>query len=173
MTPRTTAETLEMLRFRLGKSIPFDAEAARIAFERVPGSEVDLRHRRDARGRGRASTKGSSSELGLHVGFVLPGKPQPPPGRAVAWRGSTWHPDSDFFLVNVESDYFTVSLVRDRDKLALVRTLGRRASRRSDGGFGRLRRERSDPGDHPHRDVLPRAAEGHHAPARLLPQRTQ
>ena len=123
--PRTTAETLEMLRFRLGKSIPFDAEAARIAFEPVPGAKstfvTGVMHEAVV-----SQYEDLLGELGLHVGLVLPGSLSLLQiAESVARKYLA--PGSDFFLVNVESDYFTVSLVRDRDKPALVRTLGRRA----------------------------------------------
>lgn len=123
--PRTTAETLEMLRFRLGKSIPFDAEAARIAFERVPGAKstfvTGVMHDAVV-----SQYEELLGELDLHVGLVLPESLSLLQiAESVARKYLA--PGADFFLVNVESDYFTVSLVRDRDKPALVRTLGRRA----------------------------------------------
>jgi hypothetical protein len=35
--PRSSAELVEFLKFRMKKSLPFDVERARVAFERLPG----------------------------------------------------------------------------------------------------------------------------------------
>jgi type IV pilus assembly protein PilM len=124
--PRSTAELLELLKFRMKKSLPFDVEQARIAFERVPSATptflTGVMHEAVV-----SQYEGVFAGLGLHLGRILPSSVSllrllgP-----VALRELV--PGADYFLVNAERDYFSVSLVRDRTVPALIRTLGVRAS---------------------------------------------
>jgi type IV pilus assembly protein PilM len=123
--PRSSAELVEFLKFRMKKSLPFDVERARVAFERLPGEAptflTGVMHEAVV-----SQYEDVFSRLGFHVGLVLPASVsllqllRPLARRELA-------PGADYFFVNAERDYFSVSLVRDRDLPALTRTLGLRA----------------------------------------------
>ncbi len=123
--PRSSAELVEFLKFRMKKSLPFDVERARVAFERLPGEVptflVGVMHEVVV-----SQYEDVFTRLGFHVGLVLPASVsllqllRPLARRELA-------PGADYFFVNAERDYFSVSLVRDRDFPALTRTLGLRA----------------------------------------------
>jgi type IV pilus assembly protein PilM len=120
--PRSTAELVELLKFRMKKSLPFDVERARVAFQRLPGSSpaflTGVMHEAVA-----SQYEEVFSRLGLHVGFFVPSSVSLLQLlRPVAFRELP--PGSDYFFVNAERDYFSVSLVRGGDVPALVRTLG-------------------------------------------------
>ncbi len=120
--PRSTAELVEFLKFRMKKSIPFDVERARVAFERLPGEVptflTGVMHEEVV-----SQYENVFTRLGFHVGLVLPASVsllqllRPVARRELA-------PGADYFFVNAEREYFSVSLVRDRDQPALTRTLG-------------------------------------------------
>ena len=124
--PGSHDETIEMLKFRLKKSLPFDSAQARIAFERVRGSEptflTGVMHEAVV-----SQYEEFLNALGFHVGLILPASlsllrvVQPLAAEQLA-------PGADYFFVNVEREYFTVNLVRDGGTLVLSRTLGLRAS---------------------------------------------
>ena len=123
--PRSSAELVEFLKFRMKKSLPFDVERARVAFERLPGEAptflTGVMHEAVV-----SQYEDVFTRLGFHVGLVLPASVsllqllRPLARRELA-------PGADYFFVNAERDYFSVSLVRDRDLPALTRTLGLRA----------------------------------------------
>jgi hypothetical protein len=120
--PRSSAELVEFLKFRMKKSLPFDVEHARVAFERLPGPVptflTGVMHEAVV-----SQYEDVFTRLGFHVGLVLPASVsllqllRPLARRELA-------PGADYFFVNAERDYFSVSLVRDRDLPALTRTLG-------------------------------------------------
>jgi type IV pilus assembly protein PilM len=120
--PRSSAELVEFLKFRMKKSLPFDVERARVAFERLPGEVptflTGVMHEAVISQYEEAFTR-----LGYQVGLVLPASVsllqllRPLARRELA-------PGDDYFFVNAERAYFSVSLVRDRDVPVLIRTLG-------------------------------------------------
>jgi len=123
--PRSTSETIDMLKFRLKKSLGFDTEKARIAFERLPGITpaylTGVMHESVV-----GQYEDFLAELGFEVGLVIPA--------SVSLRqllapvaSSKLAPGADYFFVNVEREYFTVSLVRDLEVPVLTRTLGLRS----------------------------------------------
>jgi type IV pilus assembly protein PilM len=123
--PRSSAELVEFLKFRMKKSIPFDVERARVAFERLPGDAptflTGVMHEAVV-----SQYEEVFTRLGFHVGLVLPASVSLLQLlRPLARR--ELDPGADYFFVNAERDYFSVSLVRDRDLPTLTRTLGLRA----------------------------------------------
>jgi type IV pilus assembly protein PilM len=120
--PRSTAELVQFLKFRMKKSIPFDVEQARVAFERLPGKVptflTGVMHEAVV-----SQYEDVFTRLGFHVGLVIPSSVsllqllRPVARRELA-------PGDDYFFVNAEREYFSVSLVRDRNVPALTRTLG-------------------------------------------------
>jgi type IV pilus assembly protein PilM len=122
--PRSRAELVELLKFRMKKSLPFEADQARVAFEPLKGRSflTGVMHEAVV-----SQYENVLTGLGFHVGLVLPasvsllGLLRPVAKRELA-------PGSDFFFVNVENEYFSVSLVRDREVPVLTRTLGLRVS---------------------------------------------
>ncbi len=120
--PRSSAELVEFLKFRMKKSLPFDVERARVAFERLPGEVptflTGVMHEAVI-----SQYEDVFARLGFQVGLVLPASVsllqllRPLARRELA-------PGDDYFFVNAERDYFSVSLVRDRDAPVLIRTLG-------------------------------------------------
>jgi type IV pilus assembly protein PilM len=124
--PRSSAETIEVLKFRLKKSLPFDAGDARVAYESLGGNPpsylTGVMHETVV-----GQYEDFLSDLGFRVGLVLPA--------SVSLLGvlrpladKNLSPGADYFFVNVEREYFTVSLVRDRGAPVLMRTLGLRAT---------------------------------------------
>jgi len=132
--PRSSAELVEFLKFRMKKSLPFDVERARVAFERLPGEVptflTGVMHEAVI-----SQYEDVFTRLGFHVGMVLPASVsllqilRPLARRELA-------PGADYFFVNAEREYFSVSLVRDRDVPALTRTLGLRAENGSERVYG-------------------------------------
>lgn len=127
--PRSTEETAELLKFRVGKSIPIDPERARLAFEEIPGKSpaylTGVLHEEVV-----SQYEDFLEEMGFHVGLVMPASL----GLLrilVPLAASYLAPESDYFFVNVEREYFTVALIQDRERLTLIRTLGLR-----EGGSG-------------------------------------
>lgn len=120
--PRSSAELVEFLKFRMKKSLPFDVERARVAFERLPGEVptflTGVMHEAVV-----SQYEDVFTRLGFQVGLVVPASVsllqllRPLARRELA-------PGADYFFVNAEREYFSVSLVRDRDLPALTRTLG-------------------------------------------------
>src|SRR5262245_697286 len=120
--PRSSAELVEFLKFRMKKSIPFDVERARVAYERLPGEVptflTGVMHEAVV-----SQYEDVFAGLGFQVGLLLPASVsllqllRPLARRELA-------PGDDYFFVNAERDYFSVSLVRDRDAPVLIRTLG-------------------------------------------------
>ncbi len=114
----------ELIRFRLRKTLPFEAEKARIRFERVEGAKflVGILHDEVV-----AQYEEFLEELGFQVGVVETStvsllnllRPQIEQELAA---------DADYFFINLEESYFTVSLIAKRQTPLLVRTLGQRAS---------------------------------------------
>jgi type IV pilus assembly protein PilM len=120
--PRSTAELVEFLKFRMKKSIPFDVERARVAFERLPGEVprflTGVMHEAVV-----SQYEDVFTRLGFHVGLVIPASVSLLQLlRPVARRELL--PGDDYFFVNAEREYFSVSLVRDRGVPVLTRTLG-------------------------------------------------
>jgi type IV pilus assembly protein PilM len=130
--PRSRAELVELLKFRMKKSLPFDTDQARVAFEPLRGKSflTGVMHEAVV-----SQYEDVLAGLGLHVGLVVPaslsllGLLRPVARRELA-------PGSDFFFVNVEKEYFSVSLVRDRDVPVLTRTLGLRVSEGVSAPYG-------------------------------------
>jgi type IV pilus assembly protein PilM len=130
--PRSTAEVVEFLKFKMKKSLPFDVEDARVAFERLPGESAafltGVMHEAVV-----SQYEEALGALGFQVGLVVPASLSllqllhPIARKALA-------PGADYFFVNVEHEYFTVSLVRDREELVLTRTLGLRDSESAEAG---------------------------------------
>jgi len=124
--PRSSAETLDVLKFSLKRSMPFDASEARIAYERLPGKTpsylTGIMHESVA-----VNYEEFLGELGLTVGLVLPASVS-----LLRMLGPTaarfLPPSADYFFINFERDYFTVCLVRNRDTPVLIRTLGMRVA---------------------------------------------
>ncbi len=119
--PRSSAELVELLKFRMKKSLPFDVERARVAFERLSGEVptflTGVMHETVV-----SQYEEIFTRLGMHVGLVLPASVSLLQLlRPVARRELV--PGADYFFVNAEREYFSVSLVRNR-KPALIRTLG-------------------------------------------------
>jgi type IV pilus assembly protein PilM len=122
--PRSTKELVEFLKFKMKKSLPFDTDHARVAFERLPGETpsylTGMMHEAVV-----SQYEETLNGLGFHVGLVVPASLsllsllQPVARKELA-------PGADFFFVNVEHEYFSLSLVRDREELVLTRTLGLR-----------------------------------------------
>jgi type IV pilus assembly protein PilM len=123
--PRSSAELSELLKFRMKKSLPFDVERARVAFERLPGPSPEfltgVMHEAVV-----SQYEEVFERIGLHVGLALPASLslllllEPIARRELV-------PGADYFFVNAEREYFSVSLVRNRELPALIRTLGLRA----------------------------------------------
>jgi type IV pilus assembly protein PilM len=130
--PRSRAELVELLKFRMKKSLPFETEHARVAFEPLRGRSflTGVMHEAVV-----SQYEDVLTGLGFHVGLVLPasvsllGLLRPVARRELA-------PGSDFFFVNVEKEYFSVSLVRDREVPVLTRTLGLRVSEGVAASYG-------------------------------------
>jgi type IV pilus assembly protein PilM len=128
--PRSSAELRELLKFRMKKSLPFDVEEARIAFERLPAPVptflTGVMHEAVV-----SQYENVFARLGLQLGRVLPSSVGllellgPVARRELV-------PGADYFLVNAEREYFSVSLVRDRVCPALIRTLGLRTEEGGD-----------------------------------------
>ena len=127
--PRSSAETVDVLKFRLKKSLPFDVDQARLAYEPLAGHLMStptyltgVMHEAVV-----SQYEDFFTDLGFHVGLVVPA--------SVSLlrilnplAEQNLSPDADYFFVNVEREYFTVSLVRERGVPVLIRTLGLRAS---------------------------------------------
>lgn len=123
--PRSSAETLEVLKFRLKKTLPFDAEHARLAYEKLPGPTpsylTGVMHESVVR-----QYEDFFTDMGFHVGLVVPAS-MSLLGVLRPLAEANLAPGADYFFVNVEREYFTVSLVRERRVPLLIRTLGLRA----------------------------------------------
>jgi len=128
--PRSRSEASELLRFRLKKTLPFDANEARISYQAVPATPsgsgeptylTGIMHDGVA-----AQYESLFADLGFHVGVIETSSLsllhlwEPVVGEALL-------PEQDFFFLNLEETYFTVSLVRERSRLELVRTVGHRS----------------------------------------------
>jgi type IV pilus assembly protein PilM len=132
--PRSSIELVEFLKFRMKKSLPFDVDKARVAFERIPGEKptflTGVMHEAVV-----SQYEEVFTGLGFHVGMVLPASVsllqilRPLARRELA-------PGADYFFVNVERNYFSVALVRDGDVPALIRTLGTRAEESGERLYG-------------------------------------
>jgi len=124
--PRSSAETVEVLKFRLKKSLPFDVDHARIAYEPLGGASptylTGVMHEAVI-----GQYEAFLTDLGFRVGLVLPASVSLLQVlRPLAAKNLS--PGADYFFVNVEREYFTVSLVRERGAPVLLRTLGLRTS---------------------------------------------
>jgi type IV pilus assembly protein PilM len=132
--PRSSAELVEFLKFRMKKSLPFDAERARVAFERLPGEVptflTGVMHEAVV-----SQYENVFSRLGFHVGSVVPASVSLLQLlRPLARRELV--PGADYFFVNAEREYFSISLIRDREVPALIRTLGLRAEEGTERVYG-------------------------------------
>lgn len=144
--PRSRGELVELVKFRMKKSLPFDVEEARIAVERIPSSSRFLT------GIMRESVVRQYEELlerlGLHAGLVLPASVG-----LLELLGplaeSELSSAADYFLVDVEKEYFSVHLVRAGEGLTLSRVLGLR----TENGGRRVPFDESDL----LRDIIPTA----------------
>ena len=125
--PRSSSETLDMLKFTLRKSLPFDVDDARIAFERLPASvSKEPRYLTGVMHEAVVSEYETLfADMGFHVGLILPSSLsllhilESQAERSLA-------PGADYFFVNLEREYFSLTLVRDREAPVLSRTLGLR-----------------------------------------------
>ena len=124
--PRSSAETVDLLKFRLKKTLPFDVDHTRLAYEALPGAKP-----RYLTGVMHESVVGQYedffADLGFHVGLVIPASVSLLSVLNPLARKNL-SPGADYFFINVEHEYFTVSLVRERGAPVLIRTLGLRAS---------------------------------------------
>ena len=125
--PRSSGEAQELLRFRLKKSLPFDAGQARLSFQSVaagaPTYLTGIMHEEVI-----GQYERLFADLGFHVGVVETSSLS----LLKLWESvvsGSLSPEQDFFFLNLEETYFTVSLVRDRSRLVLVRTVGSRSPR--------------------------------------------
>ncbi len=122
--PRSSAETVELLKFRLKKSLPFDVDQTRLAYEPLPGASptylTGVMHEAVV-----SQYEDFFTDLGFHVGLVVPASVSLLRLLSPLARKNL-SPGADYFFVNVEREYFTVSLVRERGVPVLVRTLGLR-----------------------------------------------
>lgn len=123
-TPRSRKETVELLRFHLRKSLPFEMEKARVAFDPVGGGSpsflTGIMHEEVV-----SQYEALLGGLGFHVGSV-----------EISSMSllNLWHPiaakelpsDADYFFLNIEETYFTMILMR-KGVPVLLRTLGRRS----------------------------------------------
>jgi len=127
--PRSSAEVMDMLRFRLKKSLPFDASEARLSYQTVPGAAsagvpaflTGIMHESVA-----AQYESLFADLGFQVGAIETSSLS----LLKLWEPvvfETLAPEQDYFFLNLEETYFTVSLVRNRSRLVLVRTVGHRS----------------------------------------------
>jgi type IV pilus assembly protein PilM len=130
--PRSRAEAIELLRFRLKKSLPFDAAEARLSYQvvsGVPAMSVASPSFLTGIMHDEVATQYESlfADLGFHVGVIETSSLS----LLKLWEpvvSSTLAPDQDYFFLNLEETYFTVSLVRNRSQLVLVRTVGHRSA---------------------------------------------
>ena len=125
--PRSSAETVDVLKFRLKKkTLPFDVDQARLAYQPLAGATprylTGVMHEAVV-----SQYEDFFTDLGFHVGLVVPA--------SVSLlrilnplAEQNLSPGADYFFVNVEHEYFTVSLVRERGVPVLIRTLGLRTS---------------------------------------------
>ncbi len=122
--PRSSAEAKELLRFRVKKSLPFDADEARLSYQAVPGSPsflTGIMHEEVP-----AQYERLFADLGFHVGVIETSSLS----LLKLWEpvvAESLSPEQDYFFLNLEETYFTVSLVRSRSRLVLVRTVGHRS----------------------------------------------
>ena len=122
--PRSSTEAKELLRFRVKKSLPFDADEARLSYQAVPGSPsflTGIMHEEVP-----AQYERLFADLGFHVGVIETSSLS----LLKLWEpvvAETLSPEQDYFFLNLEETYFTVSLVRNRSRLVLVRTVGHRS----------------------------------------------
>ena len=124
--PRSSAETVDVLKFRLKKSLPFDVDQARLAYEPLaaatPTYLTGVMHEAVV-----SQYEVFFADLGFHIGLVVPASVSLL--RILSpLAEQNLSPGADYFFVNVEREYFTVSLVRERGVPVLIRTLGLRAS---------------------------------------------
>ena len=122
--PRSSTEAKKLLRFRVKKSLPFDADEARLSYQAVPGSPsflTGIMHEEVP-----AQYERLFADLGFHVGVIETSSLS----LLKLWEpvvAETLSPEQDYFFLNLEETYFTVSLVRNRSRLVLVRTVGHRS----------------------------------------------
>ncbi len=122
--PRSSAETVDVLKFRLKKSLPFHVDQARLAYEPLAAATylTGVMHEAVV-----SQYEDFFTDLGFHIGLVVPASVSLL--RILSpLAEQNLSPGADYFFVNVEREYFTVSLVRERGVPVLIRTLGLRAS---------------------------------------------
>lgn len=122
--PRSSAETIDVLKFRLKKTLPFEVEHARVAYEKLPSATptylTGVMHESVV-----SEYEDFFANMGFHVGLVIPASVSLLQVlRPLAEANLA--PGADYFFVNVEHEYFTVSLVRERRVPVLIRPLGLR-----------------------------------------------
>lgn len=124
--PRSRSELADLLRFRLKKSLPFDIDKARMAFQSMPGPGASFLTGvmyDDVVSQYEAFFEG----MGFHVGVIEVASLS-----LLKLAGSLVDrevlPGTDYFFLNIEESYFTATLVRDREHPVLLRTLGNRTS---------------------------------------------
>ena len=111
--PRSSTEAKELLRFRVKKSLPFDADEARLSYQAVPGSPsflTGIMHEEVP-----AQYERLFADLGFHVGVIETSSLS----LLKLWEpvvAETLSPEQDYFFLNLEETYFTVSLVRNRSR---------------------------------------------------------
>lgn len=123
--PRSSAEAKELLRFRVKKSLPFDADEARLSYQAMPGDSPSFLTG-IMREEVPAQYEKLFADLGFHVGVIETSSLS----LLKLWEpvvAETLSPEQDYFFLNLEETYFTVSLVRNRSRLVLVRTVGHRS----------------------------------------------
>lgn len=123
--PRSKKEAEELLRFRLKKSLPFEAAGARLSFQLMTGSPptylTGIMHE-EVVNQYEALLEG----LGFHVGMIETSSLS----LLKLWQpvvADTLLPEQDYFFLNVEETYFTLSLIRRRQEPVLIRTVGHRS----------------------------------------------
>jgi type IV pilus assembly protein PilM len=123
--PRSSAEAKELLRFRVKKSLPFDADEARLSYQAMPGDSPSFLTG-IMREEVPAQYEKLFADLGFHVGVIETSSLS----LLKLWEpvvAESLSPEQDYFFLNLEETYFTVSLVRNRSRLVLVRTVGHRS----------------------------------------------
>ena len=127
--PNSESEILELLRFQLKKTLPFDAAEARIAYERLPGT-IPTFLTGVMRQQVASEYEDLLGGLGFQVGLLLTASMSVL--NLVRLLAHQEVPSGgDYFFLNLEEEYFTLTLVRDGEGIILARTLGMKTPQES------------------------------------------